>query len=566
MADATVTRYALSLGAQDVTHGYYAASYASSSIDGSIQPKGAVIRDLPCGNIAVYNHSFFTAATVALGDEIKDANNTYYVIKSLMPYWWLNQFSHYVCELEQRDFVLPPTTSGTWHLDSDSAKTDPRYRHKSWLDIYLTATNLKEDNGSTNATYITCFDEAPYPLSQVFLTKEVDLIFSIGKKAAQALEDYLHYPYAFIETVPITLYAVNKSGLTATNLLEQAEQEIRHIATHYPVVAGASIRSIDASEYKQENLGGAKLWTCTVTIKYKRANDDYVPSTPTISYGSYWTFDCDHTSGGIEGTWTFTQGAGSTATQAANVYGLDLNCTVFGADSSTVNGTNIGVSSTTYTTIRWSYKTTGDSTAKIIITFSDASTQTVLSETASSTYTVDSATITSGKTIDHITLYNCDGVGHVYYRFLQICKGTYIFPNVVDLKGPFHINVADIAVPGRQGNITQIMGSGLEEYELTCDLDIEHSNLTWKRPQTSSSKTDYNNDDIFRQLTHFTPAASYGVWEWLDLGDPTVQMRVNVLERQPDFGEGKLLKLKVREYRPLGAGYESYIERYGLNL
>lgn len=262
-----------------------------------IQPRGAVFPTLRIGTVARYPHTLFTADVIHVGDEIKDANEDYYLVKTADQYWWLDQFSHYQCELEKRSpYAQAPTTSGTWHLDSNSLKTDPRSRHKTWLATYLNAANMKLDNGTTNASTIIAFDHPPYdcPLTQLFLTKAVDGIFSVGKEPAEALYTYDHYPYAFIESVPITCMAVNKSGLTASNLVEQMEQEIRHVATDHPL---GSVRSVETIRHlTPENIGGAQLCSSTVVIRYKRANDDYTPTTPNIAYSSagagpyYYTF------------------------------------------------------------------------------------------------------------------------------------------------------------------------------------------------------------------------------------------------------------------------------------
>lgn len=286
MANADLTRREQSLGEQDSITGWYAPSYAETTIEGSIQPKGAAFPTLNIGAYARYPHTLFTADVIRVGDEVKDANEEYYIVKSADQFWWLDQFSHYQCELEKRSpYAQPPTTSGTWHLDSNSLTTDPRSRHKIWLETYLTAANMKLDNGSTNASTIISFDHPPYycPISQVFLTKNVDGIFSIGKEPVQALYTHDHYPYAFIESVPISCYTVNKAGLTATNLLEQMEQEIRHVATDHPL---GSIRSIDVIRHPTpENIGGITLWSFTIVIRYKRFNDDYANSGVSITYG-----------------------------------------------------------------------------------------------------------------------------------------------------------------------------------------------------------------------------------------------------------------------------------------
>lgn len=569
MADATVTRRALSLGSQDSTTGWYATSYATTSIEGSIQPRGTVMLGLPIGNVAVYNETFFTDDTVYEGDEIYDALGNYYQIKTRVEWDWLDQFSHYVCELVRRDQATPPTTSGTWHLDSDSAKTDSRYRIKALLDggSGITATHLKEDNGTTNATYITCFDYPVYPITKVFNTKTVDLIISIEKIAAKPLYNYVHYPYAFIETVTVGLWSVDKSGLTATNLLEQAEEELREIFTDNPTTTGA-IRRIESTAYEVVDIGATRLWHTTVTIEYKRVNDEYTPATPTFAEGIGFTYEGDRLTYGAEGTWTLTQGAGSTCAQSIDAYNqLDLNQTVFGGganDSYTTNGTNLALSTTVYARIRGRYKTSGASTAKVVVEFSDASTQTIRTENASATWTTFDVALTTAKTLDHIILYNCDGVGHVYYDFVQVYSSMYILPNVVRMPLPHVAKAAELELPAYSGAKTQLLGDKME-FTMTCDLDIEPTALRWKRPQATGA-TDKNKWDVFSEFLHYEGCNAQNPWTWMDLGDPQYQFKVQLLSMEPDMMDDSLLVLKWREYRHGDAGNETYAERYGTGL
>ena len=278
-----VTLKTLTLGTQDTVTGLYALTYSAGSTKTmNLAPKGASMIQTVLGYHNKYEMSGVTSAIVYEGDKVVDASGDTYKITQVTYYPTKRStaFSYAVCALTKVTFADRPSTSGTWHLDP-VLRTDPRYRHRTYL-VYLTAANLKEDNGTTNATYITCFDGADYPISRVFLTNAVDLVFSVGKEQATTKTTYNHYIYAFEESVPITLYAINKSGLTATNLIEQAEQEIRHIVTDYPL---GSVRGISSIKHTPIDLGECTLYSTTVTIKYTRANDEYVPTLPTITWG-----------------------------------------------------------------------------------------------------------------------------------------------------------------------------------------------------------------------------------------------------------------------------------------
>jgi hypothetical protein len=559
-SSANVTLYTLSLVSADPVTGWYGREFSSGTIKMVIRPRGSSFMALGIGYYARYDVTGFTVSAVYEGDMIKDANNVYYLVKSVQEEWWLDTFSHYVCELVKSEFADQPTSSGTWHLDSESVKTDPRYRHKTYLDSYITDGNLKEDNGSTNVTWRSCFDGAPYPFSKIFLTKNIDLVFSISKEDAKPRLNYEHYPYAFDETVSITVYAVNKSGITATNLIEQAEQEIRHVVTDHPL---GSIRSIESITHKPVDLGSTTLYSTTVKIKYTRINDDLVPTYPTVTYGSDFIYEGDKLDGGAEGTWWLATG-GSTITQTIDSENnVDLNLTTYVDDAYMSNGTDLRLSTTVYPRIRFAYKTTGNAQAKIIIVFSDATLQTVLAAASSTIWVVGDVALTAAKTVDHIHFYAATGVGHVYYDFAQIYKGNYVLPNVVNLAPPVVMNEAVIEVPGRFGSIDQVLGTKSMEVTLTCDLDMEPPLLTWKRPQTSTPKTDYNNLDILLELLHYQTQ----LWQWLDLGNPSLQMKVRLVELRPALtGESNRVELVFREYRHGTAGNMTATERWGLSL
>jgi hypothetical protein len=432
MANADLTRREQSLGEQDSITGWYAPSYAETTIEGSIQPKGAAFPTLNIGAYARYPHTLFTADVIRVGDEVKDANEEYYIVKSADQFWWLDQFSHYQCELEKRSpYAQPPTTSGTWHLDSSSLKTDARYRTKLWLETYLTAANMKLDNGSTNASTIISFDHPPYycPISQVFLTKNVDGIFSIGKEPVQALYTHDHYPYAFIESVPISCYTVNKAGLTATNLLEQMEQEIRHVATDHPL---GSIRSIEVIRHPTpENIGGVMLYSSTVTIHYLRANDDYMPTTPSIAYSS--------------------AGAG---------------------------------------------------------------------------------------------------------------PYTYIMPNCIEFTIVGETTDEYTHPIGFIGNLPYLNGDNSLEFIFKIDLDVEPTNLTHKRPQTTSPKTDSVSYQIWLDIKHNHAVTDEYLLLNVGWGSTIKARLVNV--RPENTPDGHTVTLTFKEYRSTSASAETYKQRFGI--
>jgi hypothetical protein len=190
-------------------------------------------------------------------------------------------------------------------------------------------------------------------------------------------------------------------------------------------------------------------------------------------------------------------------------------------------------------------------------------TQTVLAETTSSTFTVVDVAITAAKTINTIQLYCCDGVGTATYDYVQIYAGNYILPNVVKMPTPQKLKDAVIGIPGMSGDLTQGLGSELLEVRMTCDLYLEHSTVTWKRPQGGVA-TDANKTDVLYELLHLSGINT--AWTWLDLGDPAMQFKARLVEVSPNFEDEHLVDLVWREYRHGHANNETASERYGLSL
>lgn len=573
-----VTKRTCTLGAADPTTGLYAKTFTEDTTDQEmiIVPKGwaRMAAGFNFRALQKYDYTGLAVEPYLEDDEVIDAAGRYYRVLFKQHIPWGDSLIAYTYGLAEVEMHADdPTTSGTWHLDSDSAKTEPRYRQKSWLDTYLSAAAILENDGATQASWITTFDEMNYSLKRVFITKGVDAIFSLGKSQVTPLYATEKKLYAFEESCPITIYALNKTGITASNLVEQCEQEIRHVATDHPT---GSLRSIEGVKHEPQDLGGMTMHSTTVTLRYKRANDDYTPTAPTFSNNVAFTYEGDRVTGGAEGTWDVTNhlgGSTTTFTIDESEKNLDCYCSVFVGDSFTHNGTVLGLSTTTYTKFRFRYKTTGSATAKIIVYWSDGGggTQTVLAETTSLTWTTATVSLTAGHTLDEVRLYICDATGHVYYDFWMIYGNEYILPNVVIMEEPLMVNDVQNVVAGRGGYKEQGLGSGSLEVTMECDLDMEPSALTWKRPQTTAS-TDANKTDALTELLHTSGGGLHGgivigvPWVWLDLGDPAMQFKARLKKREPVYGESSRIRLTWGEYRHGTANNETASERYGLSL
>jgi hypothetical protein len=150
----------------------------------------------------------------------------------------------------------------------DTAQT----RTKVWIDTYWTASNITKDNGSDLATIITAFDFPDYPLTRVFIDKDVDGIVSIGQSNGMEIADSDHYTIGYEERVPITFATCDKAGVTGIKLLAKLEAELRRIQETYPIVVGtgASLRRTTGDVPKTQRIGSFYLFSSEYTLNYKR--------------------------------------------------------------------------------------------------------------------------------------------------------------------------------------------------------------------------------------------------------------------------------------------------------
>jgi hypothetical protein len=568
-----VDRRELQLGAQDTVTGWYAKTFIET-VDYDkmvIAPKGTYLTIGPVGTYAKYTKTGLICAPLAEGDEII-ANGTYHRVGIVDEVPLGNSHMWYTCELNEIQIEGDqPSISGIWHLDSDSLRTDPRNRLKTLYDLYKNA--ITEDDNLTVATTLTQFANPDYGLKRIFKEKHVDVIYSFDKAKATPKQDYKRKIYAFKESVPITIAAINKVGITATNLIEKAEQDLRRVITDYGIVG--AIREIESVDHKPVDLGPDKMWSTTVTINYERANDDYVPTTPAFSHGIAWTYDGDKLSGGKEGTWTLTTG-GSTLTSGITSDGNMLfSIAIFAGTAYYQNGTNLGIDTNLCPYLRVRYKTSGAAQAAIVATYSDATVWTVMTERSALTYwKTEVFPLLAGKTLDHIALCAAIGTGDVYYDFVQVYAGMYILPNMTKMQPPLLSSDVPLSMPGRLGSVDQTFGTNSAEVTMTCDIDMEHSDLTWKRPQTiAPPKNDYNNTDVLYETLHNCAGGrdwlSQNIqypWVWLDLGDPDWQFKARLIEVEADYAQEGQLRLKWREARTNPATNDNIVDRFGLNL
>lgn len=145
---------------------------------------------------------------------------------------------------------------------------DARYRTKVYLETYITAANLTEDDDSTPVYYIIAYEKPDYPLISVFRLKGVDLIFSILTPRTEAKVSGDQIIRRYHERVSIETFCISKSHrITGTKLRWKASEELREIFKDYPT---GSQRPLRVEEPNDVNLGSTTLYSQRFNFDYLR--------------------------------------------------------------------------------------------------------------------------------------------------------------------------------------------------------------------------------------------------------------------------------------------------------
>jgi hypothetical protein len=258
-----VTRRELSLGAQDSVTGWYAKTFTETASYDKIVivPKGFNLSALGVGSYAKYTTTGIICAPLFEDDEII-AGGKYYEVASVEDVDYADSHLWYMCELHELQMHWDMPTYGT-----GATVNDPRYQLKILLDANLSAANMKEYDGSTSATYITCWANPPYPLKRVFDSKGVDLVYSIGIGDSKALPGHNKTPFGYSEKVPIEVGAVDKTTVHGENMMWQGVQEVRRITKENPL---GSIRGLEVMKSTTKQLGSLTLHSVNCVVDYTR--------------------------------------------------------------------------------------------------------------------------------------------------------------------------------------------------------------------------------------------------------------------------------------------------------
>ena len=191
---------------------------------------------------------------------------------------------------------------------------DSRYRLKVWIDTYLAAGyyatmgHIYEDNGTTEASNAVMYSLPNVPVKLLFFgTLTYDAVFTIGEPTATVSQGHNFAAYKYQEEIPVTIFAVDKTGLTAVKMLWQAELKLRKIAETYANGTG-TLRVLRRTKPSAQYLGGFFLYSVECVLSYMRPAA-IASTTAKISFYNGFLDDFDN---GVYGTTVYTAEAGST--------------------------------------------------------------------------------------------------------------------------------------------------------------------------------------------------------------------------------------------------------------
>lgn len=276
----TATLRTLTLGDYDTYTGWPSLSYAESTIYINIAFKGMSQIRMPMGVHTRGDYVGVTATAVLEGDQIAYHGVTYEVVSSYTVPSSRTDFSFAwtVVGLTKRDYATHPATSGSWHLNSQSLETDPRYKTKKLIDDYI-----EELSGDVHV----CLGGPQFNIKRWFTTAGLEGVAAVTRKPSTAIYDYAKKPYCFNEQMQIDLYSVDKTTVTGTNFNEAFEQAIRMVLTTWATstTGNAPVRNIQSITADDIDIGAGTIYHTALTYNFKRWNDDYAGSNVTLTWG-----------------------------------------------------------------------------------------------------------------------------------------------------------------------------------------------------------------------------------------------------------------------------------------
>ena len=239
---------------RDPDTGWYLWHYEDESATIALAPKGSAQSWNLAGKVCKYDYVGVSTSNVEVDDLIVTAYGRTLKVVTASKVWLNGYYKWTMCELEQ--YALGSEGSPG---EPSITGNDARERILTFLNTYLVDL--------TPLRFIVAYDTPTYTIEKLFIEKGLDLVFGIGEPVSTMLKNCDQYPYGYRESVPVTMYAVDKGTVSATKLTYAAEAELRKELAAHPF---GSLRSMDKRNKRNIEAGAFIIYATEYILTYNR--------------------------------------------------------------------------------------------------------------------------------------------------------------------------------------------------------------------------------------------------------------------------------------------------------
>jgi len=143
---------------------------------------------------------------------------------------------------------------------------DARQRTITYFETYYTPANAVDDNSVALGEQFM-YEGPDYPLEREFKAPSVvDVIVTVGQPNTTALPSTDHSAYGYDEQLPIKIFSVNKTDVTAVKAIWEVERELRRIQEANP----GTIRRFTRLSPAKQVLGSTTLYGAEYIMVFRR--------------------------------------------------------------------------------------------------------------------------------------------------------------------------------------------------------------------------------------------------------------------------------------------------------
>jgi hypothetical protein len=244
--------------------GWRKVNWTESTIEMLIFDRTTGVTNLPAGAYIRTDALGMTADPCKEGDQVF-CHNSYYEVEGVKEVYDLDSFVRRDCDLAKLPLYQASFSStATWK----TSPYDPRYLTRVMIESYARDAQITKDDGSTQASWATIFENPPYPLALEFSqVGGVDGLYVISQANTTPEVSGDQVTRRYEEKVPIHISTVDRTDCTGTALQWKMEAELRWILETQPT---GSQRGLEKRISQDRSLGSMWLYDQEYTLSYKR--------------------------------------------------------------------------------------------------------------------------------------------------------------------------------------------------------------------------------------------------------------------------------------------------------